>query len=74
MAEIFTALEPKFPRTIEYPVALGLRGKYCPRCLHYVAVTEVHCDMCMHPVSEALKIREHGERLAGSSAYCGSTE
>ena len=72
MAEILTALNPQFPRPIEYPGVLGLRGKYCSRCLHYVAVTEVHCDMCHCPVGQVVNIREHGERLSG--AYRGSTE
>ena len=59
---------------IEYPVALGLHGKHCSRCWHYVSWEATHCDLCHYPVGPVVKIREHGEMMAGSRAYCGSTE
>ena len=62
------------PKPIEYPTPLGLHGRYCARCWHYVAATSVICDECHRPVGPVVRIREHAERLAGPAAYCGSTE
>jgi len=65
----FTRLDPT-----EYPIALGLYGRYCPWCLHYVSERDRCCDICKRRVGPVVKIREHGEALAGRHAFCGSTE
>lgn len=72
-SKIFTETDTKceiIPE-IEYPEPLGLYGRYCFRCAHYVSTKDTECDLCEGEVTDVIKIREFGELLAGSRAYKG---